>query len=188
MSDTQYEVKMFLILQAMYRTLEALKHRFEEHQYWGNIYRIRMASKGTGENGHPKNTGSWAHDTELHAMATYLRSSIVFGIYRRDGSIGWVPYHPVTAGFSIMSPDRNLDNGPAVYILHTGSNPSDPIPIDRANHYRVLMGVRKPSTIPGLPSADSNLINPQGASRPIPKPSTGKVNIIYIISIPKMNV
>ena len=165
----------------MFRTLEALKPRFDEIEYMKEYYRERMACKGTGQNGHPKNSGSWAHDPEIYAMCTFLCCSIVMGVYRNNGTIGWVPYHPVTDGYSILSPDRNLDYGPAVYILHTGTNPSDPTPIGTANHYRVLMGVWKPSTIPGLASVAPSFISPPAARRQIPEPSTPKVSICFVI-------
>ena len=160
----------------MYRTLESLRPRFEESGYWGRYYRERMACTGTGEYGHPKNSGSWAHDPEIYALATFLQTTIVMGIYRRDGSIGWLSFPPITRGFSIMNPDLSLENEPAIYILHTASGPNPTPTGPKPDHFRVMMGLRQPSGIPGLDSSTS-VTSPAAARKSLTKPSTPTVSI-----------
>ena len=138
-------------------------------EWWGKIYLKRM-DDGKDNHHHPKNDKVWARNEELMALATFLNTPIVSGVYHENGAINWCCFTPITRGLN-KGHDMSYKTSRAIYILNTAVSTLTPGKQEKANHFRVLKGLQMVSPIPGL---DPACLTPEAIRRQNPKPSTSK--------------
>lgn len=121
----------------------------------GSFYNDRLNRDTKNRHNYIGNKGVWAESRDMYVMATVLNIVILCAAISRNGNLTWMPYYPITPGYTPYRQDPQFKHTPAIYIANTGMG-DNIIPVGEANHFRAVVGFR--GAIPGAPAVDATRV------------------------------